>query len=775
MLTGMTGPTSGTATVYGQDILTEMENIRKGIGVCPQHNILWMPLTVEEHLKIFAKLRGIPEPEIQPTIAQLLQDVGLTEKVFTTAEELSGGQKRKLSLCLALIGDVSTVVLDEPTSGMDPYSRRSTWNILQDARPGRTMILTTHFMDEADMLGDRIAILAEGRLRCCGSSLFLKNRFGSGYHLVVSRSIGATVPAERILDVVHMAVPDARILTDVGAEASIQLPSTAVANFPKLFELMDNSKAELQVDNYGLSQATLEEIFLKIASNEDLGESETVEVPAPTSALAEETISDMAEGTVIWRHYTAMVVKRMNYGRRDLKGLACVGLVPVALLIGGLSLLKFGGRIHQPALTMSTSQFQEIPVPVPFNASIYTPTVAHHATDMLGTGQHVLRIPKQAEYTNVTGQIFGVNYQGGVPCDIQCPSQDSPVCPVITGGFQVAKQAGVTITCATTEATCKTSFKSACANDAAECVRACMNAPNSPGNQQVCQQGCDQACSQMGKIVPELCGAISHNKTIGELCKSYCGTCPINSKDTTCQPQGSDAVDAEALLGFMLDLFQDGMWSTFGNVTYGGVLFPVPTTYSGVTSSIIINTTARHAVPVYTNLANDALKKAASGGASSITTSSFPFPLGGFFENVVNSTLALASTLFIMIAFSFIPASIVGYIVKEREPEHDSKHQQMISGASVPAFWLANYTWDLFTYAIPCGLSILAIDLFKIGVFNTTQAFDVCILLFIGYGLAIIPFTYRECSSPRPPLPPLTRLARCGQCSRSCSSRTRRR
>ena len=98
----------------------------------------------------------------------------------------------------------------------------------------------------------------------------------------------------------------------------------------------------------------------------------------------------------------------------------------------------------------------------------------------------------------------------------------------------------------------------------------------------------------------------------------------------------------------------------------------------------------------------------------------------------------------------------------------------MISGASVPAFWLANYTWDLFTYAIPCGLSILAIDLFKIGEFNTTQAFDVCILLFIGYGLAIIPFTYRECSSSRLPLPPLT-IARCGQCSRSCSSRTRRR
>ena len=127
---------------------------------------------------------------------------------------------------------------------------------------------TTHASKPVHSTASVRVVTARGRLRCCGSSLFLKNRFGSGYHLVVSRSIGATVPAERILDVVHMAVPDARILTDVGAEASIQLPSTAVANFPKLFELMDNSKAELQVDNYGLSQATLEEIFLKIASKD---------------------------------------------------------------------------------------------------------------------------------------------------------------------------------------------------------------------------------------------------------------------------------------------------------------------------------------------------------------------------------------------------------------------------------------------------------------------------------------------------------------------------
>ena len=109
MLTGMTAPTSGTAYVYGKNILTEIHQVRQSIGVCPQHDVLWLPLTVEEHLTIFAKLRGIESAEIPATISALLQDVGLTEKRLTAAEELSGGQKRKLSLCSALVGNVTTV------------------------------------------------------------------------------------------------------------------------------------------------------------------------------------------------------------------------------------------------------------------------------------------------------------------------------------------------------------------------------------------------------------------------------------------------------------------------------------------------------------------------------------------------------------------------------------------------------------------------------------------------------------------------------------------
>ena len=103
------------------------------------------------------------------------------------AKSLSGGQKRKLSVAIALMGDSELVLLDEPTSGMDLTARRELWNMLKDEKQNRVIILTTHFMDEADILGDRIAIMADGRLVCLGSPLFLKNKFGVGYRLTISK------------------------------------------------------------------------------------------------------------------------------------------------------------------------------------------------------------------------------------------------------------------------------------------------------------------------------------------------------------------------------------------------------------------------------------------------------------------------------------------------------------------------------------------------------------------------------------------------------------
>ena len=121
----------------------------------------------------------------QVEIDKMLKDIKLIDHENVVAKNLSEGSKRKLSVAIALIGGSKLVLLDEPTSGMDLSSRRTLWNMLKNYKQGRIILLTTHYMDEADILGDRIGIMAEGRLICLGSSLFLKNRFGVGYNLTI--------------------------------------------------------------------------------------------------------------------------------------------------------------------------------------------------------------------------------------------------------------------------------------------------------------------------------------------------------------------------------------------------------------------------------------------------------------------------------------------------------------------------------------------------------------------------------------------------------------
>jgi len=165
------------------DADTQMDEIRQTMGVCPQHDCLWDELTVYEHLSFVATVRKVKNPK--EAITKQIAQVGLVEKTNAASSSLSGGQKRKLSLAMALLGDSRVVFLDEPTSGMDPYSRRFTWNLLQNSRANRVIILTTHFMDEADTLGDRIGIMANGKLMCVGSSHFLKSHYGVGYTLTL--------------------------------------------------------------------------------------------------------------------------------------------------------------------------------------------------------------------------------------------------------------------------------------------------------------------------------------------------------------------------------------------------------------------------------------------------------------------------------------------------------------------------------------------------------------------------------------------------------------
>ena len=152
-MTGLTAPTFGTCYVFGYDIRnhSDMTMIRRMTGVCPQHDILFDDLTPREHLYFFAAVRGINEAEIESDVNKTLKDCDLMENCDTVVKHLSGGQKRKLSVGIAIIGDPRIIIFDEPTAGVDPYSRRCLWQLLQSIKKGKVILLTTHFMDEGEL------------------------------------------------------------------------------------------------------------------------------------------------------------------------------------------------------------------------------------------------------------------------------------------------------------------------------------------------------------------------------------------------------------------------------------------------------------------------------------------------------------------------------------------------------------------------------------------------------------------------------------------------
>ena len=181
ILTGLYSSNEGEVEYNNLNILNEnnMINFRKILGICPQNDVLFPKLTVIEHLNLFCIFKGLTNDKIiKLEIEKSLHDFSLENKKDTLIENLSGGQKRKLSIAIALIGGSKIIFLDEPTSGMDITSRRNLWDILKRYCDDRIIILTTHYMEEASILGKRIGIISNGNLICLGSSLFLIEKFG---------------------------------------------------------------------------------------------------------------------------------------------------------------------------------------------------------------------------------------------------------------------------------------------------------------------------------------------------------------------------------------------------------------------------------------------------------------------------------------------------------------------------------------------------------------------------------------------------------------------
>lgn len=169
MLSGLLAPTSGDAEILGYSLVSQTQEVKSRINLSPQETAVAPKLTARENLELIAGIYGSTRKEAKEKAAAMLEEFHMQEVAGQRAGTLSGGWQRRLSIAMALISQPQILFLDEPTLGLDVLARRELWNIIEKLKGRVTVILTTHYMEEAASLADRVAILAHGRLRLCGT------------------------------------------------------------------------------------------------------------------------------------------------------------------------------------------------------------------------------------------------------------------------------------------------------------------------------------------------------------------------------------------------------------------------------------------------------------------------------------------------------------------------------------------------------------------------------------------------------------------------------
>jgi ABC-type multidrug transport system ATPase subunit len=313
IITGFQPPSKGTCYLRGLDIRTQIAAAQRVLGFCPQHDALLPLLTGRESLLFYGACKGIDSEQLEECVDKVLFALGLQAHGNKLTKQYSGGNKRKLSLAIALLGEPKIVLLDEPSSGMDPMARRNMWNLIKaerSARPDLSMILTTHLMEEADELCSRIGILVGGRLSCLGTAQHLKNRYSSGYSLEIRLS--QTDPSKNNSNYSHGSMTTTnfeerikRLITRLEAlagqakltdwhqrlfkykfdpnnrsgdinnyhyspDSGQAISDRTHRMLPRLFACIEEHRKEIGIETYSLSQTTLEQVFIGFAEKQNL-------------------------------------------------------------------------------------------------------------------------------------------------------------------------------------------------------------------------------------------------------------------------------------------------------------------------------------------------------------------------------------------------------------------------------------------------------------------------------------------------------------------------
>ena len=256
MMSGLLKPDSGHVTIHGQTITSGSAELRSRIGVCPQEIVLWKKLTCLEQLQFIGEMYGLKAAKARQQSKHLLEKLGLVEKAHKLARTLSGGMQRRLNLAMALVHDPEIVILDEPEAGLDPQSRIKVREYIKTLAQSKTIILTTHNMDEAERLADRVAIIDHGELLVLDTPEALKHSVGEGDVL----EIALKHKRAHVLFALE-GLEDRAIITIT--DETLYIRALDIVNLlPMIFEKF--TAAGIQPGEVRLRKNTLEDVFIRL-------------------------------------------------------------------------------------------------------------------------------------------------------------------------------------------------------------------------------------------------------------------------------------------------------------------------------------------------------------------------------------------------------------------------------------------------------------------------------------------------------------------------------
>mmetsp|Transcript_26100 Transcript_26100/g.83310 ORF Transcript_26100/g.83310 Transcript_26100/m.83310 type:complete len:926 (-) Transcript_26100:225-3002(-) len=265
MMVGFLESDSGTILIEGTNINDDIDSVYAMMGVCPQHDLQWENLTGREHLNFYGRLKSLKGPALSSAVEAALKSVNLWNGGVGDKKsgEYSGGMRRRLSVAISLIGNPLVVYLDEPSTGLDPASRRSLWAAVKAAKKDRALILTTHSMEEAEVLCDRIGIFVDGAMQCVDHPAALRAKHG-GY-LVFTITTAPEAEGKAAAFIKKMA-PGAKLTYSLAGSQKYEFPADMIL-LSSVFSAVNELKRSVDVVDWGCYHATMEEVFIKFSKS----------------------------------------------------------------------------------------------------------------------------------------------------------------------------------------------------------------------------------------------------------------------------------------------------------------------------------------------------------------------------------------------------------------------------------------------------------------------------------------------------------------------------